>query len=115
MFDQTIKTDPFVPRAMSRNLHQSKHNNVAVNDSAQPNLGIERQAVRGFAKKIIRRASGQANIEIYQQLLAEVEPALIDAVLEQTNYNQSKACIILGLNRGTLREKITKYGLRKNR
>ena len=36
---------------------------------------------------------------------------LLAAVMQQTRGNQSKAAIVLGLNRGTLRTKLKQYGL----
>jgi DNA-binding NtrC family response regulator len=36
---------------------------------------------------------------------------LLAAVMHQTRGNQSKAAIVLGLNRGTLRTKLKQYGL----
>jgi len=36
---------------------------------------------------------------------------LLEVVLKKCRGNQSQACKILGLNRGTLRKKMAKYGL----
>ena len=44
--------------------------------------------------------------------LAEIETEYLFKVLEFTNWNQGKACEILGISRPTLRKKIKKYGLR---
>ena len=49
--------------------------------------------------------------DLYEQVLAEVEVPLIKCVLKYTNNNQSQTATILGLNRGTLRKKLRKYGL----
>jgi Fis family transcriptional regulator len=48
-------------------------------------------------------------IDVYQLVLNEVEPPLLDAVMEFTNNNQSKASSILGINRTTFRTKLKKY------
>lgn len=48
-------------------------------------------------------------IDVYQLVLNEVEPPLLDAVMEFTNNNQSKASRILGINRTTFRTKLKKY------
>jgi|GEM_PF-436031 len=47
--------------------------------------------------------------DLYNQLLAEIEPQIIISSLEYTQHNQLKAADILGINRNTLRKKIQKY------
>ena len=49
--------------------------------------------------------------DLYQMVMAEVEAPLMEAVMRHTGNNQSKASIMLGLNRGTLRTKLKQYGL----
>ena len=44
-------------------------------------------------------------------VLSEVEAPLLRRVLDYTGNNQSHAATLLGLNRGTLRKKLRKYGL----
>ena len=44
-------------------------------------------------------------------VMSEVEAPLIEAVMRYTGNNQSKASIMLGVNRGTLRTKLKNYGL----
>ena len=48
--------------------------------------------------------------EIYDMVLAQVEPPLLETTMEFTRGNQSKAAILLGISRGTLRKKLKKYG-----
>ena len=48
---------------------------------------------------------------LYQMVLKQVEPALLQAVLDHTGGNQSKASLALGLNRGTLRKKLQQYDI----
>ena len=54
---------------------------------------------------------GQAPSNLYDLVLREVEPPLLDIVMKFTHGNQTRAAIILGLNRGTLRKKLRQYGL----
>lgn len=54
---------------------------------------------------------GEQAKDLYELVLAEVEAPLLAAVMHQTRGNQSKAAIVLGLNRGTLRTKLKQYGL----
>lgn len=48
---------------------------------------------------------------VYELVLSEIEPPLLERVLKYTNRNQTRASAILGLNRGTLRKKLKMYGL----
>jgi len=48
---------------------------------------------------------------LYQTLLAEVEPPLIEEVLRFTHGNQSKTAQILGITRNTLRTKLNRYDI----
>ena len=50
-------------------------------------------------------------IDVYQLVLNEVEPPLLDAVMRFSNNNQSKASRILGINRTTLRTKLKKHNI----
>lgn len=49
--------------------------------------------------------------DVYQMILSEVEAPLLEAVMSYTRNNQTKAAVLLGLNRGTLRKKLKQYGL----
>jgi Fis family transcriptional regulator len=50
---------------------------------------------------------------MYELVLRQVEQPLLEAILEHTKGNQSKAAEYLGLNRGTLRKKLRTYNLHK--
>ncbi|MDF1766307.1 MAG: DNA-binding transcriptional regulator Fis [Gammaproteobacteria bacterium] len=54
---------------------------------------------------------GESASDLYPLVLAEVEAPLLAAVMRHTRGNQSKAAIVLGLNRGTLRTKLRQHGL----
>ncbi len=49
--------------------------------------------------------------DLHQMVIAEVEIPLLESVMHYCGNNQSKASIMLGLNRGTLRSKLRQYGL----
>lgn len=49
--------------------------------------------------------------DLHQMVISEVEAPLIETVMRYCGNNQSKASIMLGLNRGTLRTKLKLYGL----
>ncbi len=48
---------------------------------------------------------------LYDLVLREVEPPLLEIVMQRTRGNQTKAADLLGINRGTLRKKLQRYGL----
>jgi Fis family transcriptional regulator len=53
----------------------------------------------------------QAVTDLYEMVLSEVEAPLLSCVLRHTGNNQSRTAQVLGLNRGTLRKKLKKYGM----
>jgi Fis family transcriptional regulator len=55
---------------------------------------------------------GHEPAHLYQLVLQEVERPLLESVMEYTRGNQSKASIVLGLNRGTLRKKLKQYDIK---
>ncbi|VFP83746.1 helix-turn-helix domain-containing protein [Buchnera aphidicola] len=46
---------------------------------------------------------------LYQMFLSEIEKPLFDSIMQYTRGNQTKAALILGINRGTLRKKLNLY------
>lgn len=76
------------------------HRNQPLHDSV-------RQALESYFSHL----KGQPPVNLYDLVLAEVEIPLLEAVMEYTKGNQSKAAILLGLSRGTLRKKLKLYGM----
>ena len=70
-----------------------------------------RQSVDKTLRKYLNQMSGQPVRNLHELVIKEVEEPLLTAVMEHTSNNQSKASIMLGLNRGTLRTKLKQYGL----
>lgn len=54
---------------------------------------------------------GHPGGNLYQMVLQEIEQPLLESVMQHVKGNQSKASILLGLNRGTLRKKLKMYDL----
>lgn len=52
---------------------------------------------------------GADPVDLYQFVLEEIETPLFKAVMEHCKYNQSRAALILGISRGTLRTKLRHY------
>ena len=58
-----------------------------------------------------RKLDGEPPHGIYDMVITHVERALIASVMTRAGGNQTQAADILGLNRNTLRTKLTKYGI----
>jgi Fis family transcriptional regulator len=73
------------------------------------------EPLRGYVKTILQKyfhdLNGHAPTELYRMVIQEVEQPLLEAVLHYTRGNQSKAAELLGINRGTLRNKLKQYDL----
>ena len=54
---------------------------------------------------------GQHSTDVYQMVLAEIEAPLLREIMAYTRNNQTRASLMLGLNRGTLRKKLKQYNL----
>lgn len=46
---------------------------------------------------------------LYDMILSEVEPPLLQAVMEKRRGNQLQAAKMLGISRGTIRKKLQRY------
>ena len=79
-------------------------------DCAVPE-GHVAQAIRDWAKRQLGIGLGQPHRALHDDLLALVEPVLLHEVLASVDGNQIRAAAILGINRNTLRKKLTDYNL----
>ena len=84
---------------------------------AQDNTPIAQQenTLRAEVERSLSRyfenIESEAVTNLHHLVISEVESPLIEAVMSYCGNNQSKASIMLGLNRGTLRTKLKLYGL----
>ena len=67
--------------------------------------------VRKHIDQYLNELDGEVPQDLYDLVIGQVESALLDVALAQTNNNQSKAAEILGISRGTLRTRMKLYGL----
>lgn len=67
-------------------------------------------AVLAWAEATIAEAAGDAR-ELYAQFMAASEPTLFRFATKQAAGNRLRAAELLGIHRGTLREKMRQYGL----
>ncbi len=96
--------DDLIPR--SKSLHPG--NGAAVTQEQHSNL---RRDVEKSMQIYFSQLGEESVSDLYQLVLNEIELPLLEAVLRHTGSNQSKASIMLGLNRGTLRKKLKQHGL----
>ncbi|RUO76843.1 DNA-binding transcriptional regulator Fis [Pseudidiomarina taiwanensis] len=96
MFDQNTNRDRVSP-----------FTTLGQNAQPKPLRDSVKQAIHSFLKQL----DGQDPEELYELVLAEVEAPLLEEVMTYTRGNQTRAATMLGINRGTLRKKLKKYGM----
>ena len=67
--------------------------------------------VRRTLNRYFRDLDGERPAAIYDMVLANVEKPMLEVVMKQAEGNQTVAAEILGINRNTLRRKLTEHGL----
>jgi Fis family transcriptional regulator len=72
-----------------------------------------RRSVTSALELYLEDMNGHEVNDLYHVVLSEVEPAILDVVMNHVEGNQSEAAEILGISRGTLRKKLKLYGLCK--
>lgn len=70
-----------------------------------------RDSVKQALKNYFAQLNNQDVNDLYELVLAEVEKPLLDMVMQYTRGNQTRAALMLSINRGTLRKKLKKYGM----
>jgi len=81
------------------------------NDPLAIEVSNLRDSVTTSVRKYLAELDGQLSTDVYQMVLAEVEAPLLTEIMAYTRNNQTKASLMLGLNRGTLRKKLKQYNL----
>ena len=70
-----------------------------------------KECVWSAIKNYYAHVQGGTPADVYDMVLSQIEPPLLQATMEFTRQNQSKAAILLGLSRGTLRKKLKRYNM----
>ncbi len=74
---------------------------------------LQSNALRNYVfaalKTYFEQLDGQTPSKLHEMVIGEVEPPLLEIVLDFTQGNQSVAAAILGINRATLRKKLKQY------
>ncbi|PJE78786.1 DNA-binding protein Fis [invertebrate metagenome] len=79
--------------------------------TTQENAGTLRDSVEKAMNNYFAHLDGQDVTNVYSMVLSEVEAPLLETVMAYVKGNQTRAAVLLGLNRGTLRKKLKQYGL----
>ncbi len=67
------------------------------------------ESVTKCVQRYFAELKGAEPVDLYQFVLEEVEIPLFKCVMEHCKYNQSRAALMLGVSRGTLRTKLRHY------
>ena len=70
-----------------------------------------RRSVTSALELYLDDLNGHDVNDLYHVVLNEVEPAILNVVMEHVDGNQSQAATMLGISRGTLRKKLKQYKL----
>ena len=98
MLDQNLTSEALVTTVTHAQTHQPVQR--PLRDSVQ-------QALRNYLAQL----NGQDVTELYDMVLSEVEAPMLDIIMQYTRGNQTRAATMMGINRGTLRKKVKKYGM----
>jgi two-component system nitrogen regulation response regulator GlnG len=82
--------------------------------SAAASVAVDATLEEIIERKLIQCVQGlreHASARLYELMLGLVEKPLLRAVLRETGGNQVRAAQILGINRNTLRKKLTEHGI----
>jgi len=80
-----------------------------MNTSKTPPLA---DCVRRSLVNYFNDLDGAKTHDLHALVIAEVEKPLLEKVMQHAAGNQIKASQILGINRNTLRKKLSRYGLK---
>jgi Fis family transcriptional regulator len=63
-------------------------------------------------RQYVGEMDGENNGHLHELIMGGIEKPLVEIVLNETGGNQTQAANILGVNRNTLRKKITEYKIK---
>lgn len=76
-----------------------------------PSYSDVQECVRQSVLHYFQDLDGETPERMHEMLVALVEKPLLEVVMAQAGHNQSRAAQWLGLNRNTLRKKLTQHRL----
>jgi len=66
-------------------------------------------SVTELVSRYLSELNDEEPVDLYHFVLEEIETPIFRAVMEHCKYNQSRAAVMLGISRGTLRTKLRHY------
>ena len=81
---------------------------LAVSDVREKTL---RECVSSAMERYFRHVGDHSATDLYQMVISEVEAPLLESVMMHAKGNQTRAAMLLGISRSTLRKKLALYGL----
>ena len=98
---------------MSEHLTETKFLVNYINDNQDK---VTKKPLRLLIKKslenyLLNLDSSKYIDNLYPLILSELEQPLLDVIMQYTRGNQTKAALMMGINRSTLRKKLKKYGM----
>lgn len=87
---------------------------MTVSETQSPQSAVKQDQglqdlVYGLVNRFLVENKGKNIDGLYDMILAEVEPPLLQAVMEKRRGNQLQAAKMLGISRGTIRKKLQRY------
>ena len=87
---------------------------MSVSEIQKPIDGVKQEQglqdlVYGLVTSFIAKNKSKSINDLYDMILSEVEPPLLQAVMEKRRGNQLQAAKMLGISRGTIRKKLLRY------
>lgn len=70
-----------------------------------------KEVVARVVRRYLHDMGHAQSSNLYDTVLSEIEPALLQEVMVHSRGNQSRAAEILGINRATLRKKLKQYAV----
>jgi Fis family transcriptional regulator len=67
--------------------------------------------IKDNLEKYFSDLNGESSIGVFKMVIQQTESATIKFILDKVNQNQSEAARILGINRATLKKKVSLYNL----
>lgn len=92
-------------------MSQTQQHKKLINIDQHEDRNCLSERVRESIDSYFADLDGHDARDMYELVISQVEKPLFESVMQHTRGNISKAADVLGMNRGTLRSRLRKYGL----
>ena len=90
------------------NVSEISTNSNTTFEQVKKDHGLQ-QIIHDIVTNFLANNKGAKIHDLYDMILAEIEPPLLEAVMAKKRGNQLQAAKILGISRGTIRKKLLRY------